>query len=460
MDVDMETTVTGWFELPPLRLQKLDTALTEPRFMVTLVGQGKRFMIAPKLADVLGQLQQKKSPEEAAQNLSLLWDQEVSPDVLRQIIEQQVLPKGMAYPAGQVPAVKKITRAELLRQKREPLYERVISGTFRWRLMPPRVVGKIASPLTIFYSLFSVVLATLLIVATRWTLYSTVDRHFVRQLLLELKPTEYLLSLALLIIVILIHEFGHASAQVRFRLPPGAIGFQFYHYIPAFFANVDASWRLKPHQRMVVDIGGIYFQGIAGSLLFLVYLQTQSLPVLSAVLASDVLTIVALNPFLRFDGYWLVADALAVPNLNSLSKKLWGQIISRVRGRKAQSSPVAPLGRRRKVLVLLYGLLRNAFWLLLITFLIWKMPRFFHSAWKNVPVLSMLELEGLRTGNIPLIAASLIRFTLFALMALTLGTLPAKVILKFVKWLWSKAGKAATPRQTGSTGFALRARDM
>lgn len=445
MAVDLENNMTGWFELPPLQLQRLETALTEPRFMVTLPGQGKRFMIAPKLADVLVQLQQKKSPEEAAQNLSQLWQQQVSPEVLRQIIEQQVLPRGLAYRAAQLPSIK-LANAELKRKNRKPLHERLVTGIFRWRLMTPGLVGKISSPLTIFYSLFSVVLATILIVATRWLLYSTVDRHFVRQLLLEFTPGEYLLSLGLLIVVILIHEFGHASAQVRFGVPAGGIGFQLYHYIPAFFANVDASWRLKPSQRMVVDMGGIYFQSIAASVLFLIYLQTNSLPVLSAVLASDVLSIIALNPFLRFDGYWLVADALAVPNLNALSRKLWTQLVSRLRDREIQASQAIPLSRTRTRLVLLYGLLRSSFWLLLVIFLVLKTPALILSIWNMLSRLSLLEFEGLRTGNIPLIAASLIRFALFTLMALALGTLFGSLILNFVKWLWNSTGKASSPQ--------------
>ena len=249
----------------------------------------------------------------------------------------------MAYPAGQVSPV----NGELRRRSQKPWYERMATGVFRWRLMPARFVGKICSPLTIFYSPFSVVLAMLLIVATRWSLYSNVNPHFVRQLLLDYTPTEYLVSLGLLIGVILIHEFGHASAQILFGLPAGGIGFQLYHYMPAFFANVSASWRLKPSQRMVIDIGGIYFQSIAASMLFLIYLQTQSLPVLSVILASDVLSIVALNPFLRFDGYWLVADALAVPNLHALSRKLWAQVVLRLRGRQIQASQAAPLSRMR-----------------------------------------------------------------------------------------------------------------
>lgn len=447
MATDFENAVDGWFELPPLQLQRFETALTEPRFMVTLVGQGKRFMISAKLADVILQLQQKNSPEEAAQSLSLHWQQEVSPDALRQIIEQQVLPRGMAYRAGQLPRVK-FSNADLKRRNRKPLYERLVAGIFRWRLMSPALVGKIASPLTIFYSFFSVILATLLVLATRWLLYSNVDTHFVRQVLIEFTPNEYLLSFVLLIIVVLIHEFGHASAQVRFGLPAGAIGFQLYHYIPAFFANVDASWRLKPSQRMVVDIGGIYFQSVASSVLFLIYLQTNSLPVLSAVLASDVLSVIALNPFLRFDGYWLVADALAVPNLHSLSRKLWAEVGRRLRSREIQVSH--PLSRTRTNLVLAYGLLRNCFWLLLIAFLIYKAPAIIVGTGKILSHLLLLEFEGLRTGNIPLIAASLIRLGLFTLMALALGTLFGGLILNFVRWFWCTAGKAwpGRPRPT------------
>jgi putative peptide zinc metalloprotease protein len=368
---------------------------------------------------------------------------------LRHIIEQQALSRGMVYRAGQLPPVS-ISAAELRRRHQKPWYERLVSGTFRWRLMSRDLVSKVCSPLTIFYNTFSVVLAILLIVATRWLLYANVERHFVSQVLLEFTPSEYLLSFGLLIIVVLIHEFGHASAQLKFGLPAGAIGFQLYHYMPAFFANVDASWRLKPRQRMVVDMGGIYFQSVAGSVLFLVYLKTQSLPVLSAVLASDILSVIALNPFLRFDGYWLVADAFAVPNLHGLSKKLWAQVRSRLRRREIQPSNVAPLSRMRTILVLSYGLLRNCFWLLFFTFLIWKTPAIAVSIRNVLSQLFLLELEGLRTGNIPLIVASLIRLGLFTLLVVALSTLLAVLVLNCVKWCCSMAGKARPPR-TSST---------
>jgi putative peptide zinc metalloprotease protein len=428
------------FELVPLQLQRLEMALTEPRYMVTLLGQGKRFMIAPKLADVILELQQKKSPEEAAQSLSLLWQQQVPPEALRQIIEQQLLKQGVVYPAGEAPPVV-FSSARPKTRNQQPLLDRLLGGQFRWRLIPRNVVSKLCSPLTVLYEPLSVLLAALLVIATRWALYSRVDRHFVRQLMIEFTPNEYLLSLLLLFIVVLIHEFGHAAAQIRFGLPAGAIGFQLYHYIPAFFANVDASWRLKPRQRMVVDIGGIYFQGIAGSLIFLIYLQTHFVPALTTVVASDILCLVALNPFLRFDGYWLVADALAVPNLHSLSKKLWAQYRRRLLGRTLTPADTPLLSRSRALAVAAYGLLRNCFWFFLIAFLLWSARRVLASVWATISQLSLQELEGLRTGNLSLIMASVFRLVLFTLLVLAMSTMLAGLLVNFWKLCWSGLAK-------------------
>src|ERR1700755_1598792 len=91
------------FELPPLRLERLQSALSETRYMGTLVGQGKRLMGAPKPAAIIVQLKRGSSLDAAARELSLKWGQEVDAGLLRLIIEQQMLPRGIAYQAGQAP---------------------------------------------------------------------------------------------------------------------------------------------------------------------------------------------------------------------------------------------------------------------------------------------------------------------------------------------------------------------
>ncbi len=441
-----ENPSTIRFELPPLRLERLQSALAETRYMVSLVGQGKRLMVAPKLADIITQLQRGKSLDEAARELSLLWEQEVEPEVLQRIIEQQMVTRGIAYPAGQAPASPAAAAAQLRSERPRPLSDRLLAGQFRWRLLPPRLVGKICAPLTYCYERYSVLLAVLMIVATRWLLYTSFDRRFIRQVMTEFTPNEYLLSLLLLVAVVLVHELGHASAQLQYGLPAGGIGFQLYHYIPAFFANVDASWKLRPFHRVVVDAGGVYFQAVAGSVLFLLYLKTGSLPVLTAVVASDILIIIALNPFLRFDGYWLVADALAVPNLNALSAKLLSQYWQRLWGKPAGAGLPQLKGVRGHI-IFAYGLLRRCFWCLLAALLLLKAHHVLAGVRGTLGGLWALELEGLRTWDASLIAASLIRLTLFSLVVLALATVIARVA-----WEGLKLGRGYLRRALQSRG--------
>src|SRR5919107_406381 len=178
------------FALPPLRLERIETSLKEARYMVTLVGRNKRFMIAPMLADVVTQLQQGKGLDEAARELSRQWEKEVSPDVLAAVIEQQMLPRGMAYRAGEA-IPDRPNASAVAGSNKKPLRRRLVEGQFYWRLIKKDKVAKLCSPLTVFYEPLSVVMAFLLVAATRWLMYSTTDRHFMRQLMLDFSPSEY-----------------------------------------------------------------------------------------------------------------------------------------------------------------------------------------------------------------------------------------------------------------------------
>jgi putative peptide zinc metalloprotease protein len=433
------------FALPPLRLERIETSLKEARYMVTLVGRNKRFMIAPMLADVVTQLQQGKGLDEAARELSRQWEKEVSPDVLAAVIEQQMLPRGMAYRAGEA-IPDRPNASAVAGSNKKPLRRRLVEGQFYWRLIKKDKVAKLCSPLTVFYEPLSVVMAFLLVAATRWLMYSTTDRHFMRQLMLDFSPSEYLVSLALLLAVVLFHEFGHAAAQLRYGLTAGGVGFQLYHYLPAFFANVSASWRLKPRQRMVVDAGGIYFQSIAGSALYLLYLWTHYLPLLTTVMVADILSLVTLNPFLRFDGYWLAADALAVPNLNQQSLRMLAYYWRRLTGRGAGPSPL-PIGRARGLAVAGYAVARHAFWLFLLAAILLRAERVAAGASATFAQFFSLALKGWRTGDALLITASAIRALFFSLLCLAVLTLAVS--------FWQRAYGAAralfkrAPRRRG-----------
>jgi putative peptide zinc metalloprotease protein len=418
------------FSLPPMTIDRMEVALDEPRYMVTLIGQSKRMIISPKLADLIRELKQDKSLDEIAHHLSQSWGKPIGSADLRFIVEQQMVPRGLAYPRGEAPADAR-TASQRAQRPKAPMPLRLVQGRFRWRLLNPRMVRRLCAPLAVFYEPLSITLALLLIVASRYLLYKDFDSHFFNQVVGRSTPTEYLITLGLLIGVVLFHEFGHAAAQIRFGLRTGPIGFQLYHYIPAFFADVSNSWKLKARQRIAVDIGGIYFQSMMASLFYLIYLKTDFVPLLAAVIASDTLCVISINPFLRFDGYWLLTDALAVPNLRERSERQLAALLRRLSGRPPKHD-LAAVSRTRSALMVVYTIVRNAFWLFLSILIIRRASHIYVSALALMKNFFALINRGIEFGDLALLISSVIRMTLFVLLLLTMISLIFSVALKVI----------------------------
>jgi putative peptide zinc metalloprotease protein len=123
------------------------------------------------------------------------------------------------------------------------------------------------------------------------------------------------------IIVLLFHELGHATPAYQFGTPPKSIGFGMYLIFPVFYADVTATWALDKKQRMIVNIGGIYVQLLINSLLLILlpYLPQAGLvtAIFLALINLNFLTLfININPFFKFDGYWLYSDYFGLPNLH------------------------------------------------------------------------------------------------------------------------------------------------
>ena len=135
------------------------------------------------------------------------------------------------------------------------------------------------------------------------------------------------------------HEFGHSSACLRFGGRPGRIGVTIYLVLPALFSDVGAAWHLKRWQRVIVDLGGTYFHAVTGAFFVLLGLWTGWTPFFFATMLIIVTLIFNLNPIFKFDGYWILADALGVANLSKQPGRVILSAIARLRGREAQPLP-------------------------------------------------------------------------------------------------------------------------
>jgi putative peptide zinc metalloprotease protein len=153
---------------------------------------------------------------------------------------------------------------------------------------------------------------------------------------------------------LVLHEFGHAAACDRFGAKSGEIGFGFYILTPVLFANMTDAWRLKRHERVIVDLGGIYVQFLLCSFLQILFFITGSKFILFTSFAIAISFLININPFLRFDGYWALSDFLNIANLKEKSTRAIELFFGKIVGKNKNPLDKSVLN----VFLISYGLIR------------------------------------------------------------------------------------------------------
>lgn len=138
----------------------------------------------------------------------------------------------------------------------------------------------------------------------------------------QVLATENLLLMALVYPVLkLIHEFGHALAVKRWGGEVHELGLMFLVFIPVPYVDASHSAAFESkYRRIVVAAAGIMVELAIAALAMWVYLHAE--PGVVRALAFNVLLIATVstllfngNPLLRFDAYYVLSDAVEIPNL-------------------------------------------------------------------------------------------------------------------------------------------------
>ncbi len=159
-----------------------------------------------------------------------------------------------------------------------------------------------------------------------------------------------------------IHEMGHASALVSHGCTQTEIGFGIYIYYPVLYTDVSEAWKLSRHRRALIDVGGVYFQSVFQLLLLSLFLINNSPILIYFFLFNDLIMFRTMNPFLRMDGYWLVADLFGIYNLREQSTKLIKHYVLKLFGSgPAGPTPFQILQPRTRVALAVYSLLSVTF---------------------------------------------------------------------------------------------------
>lgn len=134
--------------------------------------------------------------------------------------------------------------------------------------------------------------------------------------------SHYSLAPVLFVGAMLAHELGHIAACRAKRVSHGAIGFGIYFFYPVMYADITDVWQLPRSERLIANLSGIYGELLYVAILiglYGVFRDGTYLLVASTVATSSAYQ---LNPFVRRDGYWVLSDALCIPNLVTKSKSV------------------------------------------------------------------------------------------------------------------------------------------
>ena len=158
------------------------------------------------------------------------------------------------------------------------------------------------------------------------------------------------------------HELGHASACKRFGIKHGGIGFGLYLNFPVLYTDVTEVWKLDRSRRCVVNIAGVYFQLMCIIPIIVCFMLTDSDVLRYMIIIMNFGFVMTLNPFFKFDGYWMASDILGVPNLRQRSKEIIRYYINKLRRRSIGEMPyMQQMKKKAKWGFAVYAIVVNLF---------------------------------------------------------------------------------------------------
>jgi putative peptide zinc metalloprotease protein len=156
-----------------------------------------------------------------------------------------------------------------------------------------------------------------------------------------------------LAVVKVIHEFGHGLTAKHFGGEVHEMGILFLVLTPALYCDVTDSWLLPSKwKRIWISAAGIYVELFLASIATFIWWNTEqgllnSLSMATMFICSINTVVFNANPLLRYDGYYVMADWLEIPNLRIKSTQFFAYLIQeKVLGLEIPVQSYMPRSRR------------------------------------------------------------------------------------------------------------------
>lgn len=166
-----------------------------------------------------------------------------------------------------------------------------------------------------------------------------------------------------------LHELAHGLTTKKWGGQVYEVGLMFLIFMPVPYVDASASARFpSKYQRMLVAASGVMTELWCAAIALFIWLASDHVLVRDICLNIMIMGAVSSllfngNPLLRFDGYYVLSDALEIPNLGTRAslylKSLWQKAVL---GLEPAALPLAP---GEKKWLLLYGVLSGVYRLVL-----------------------------------------------------------------------------------------------
>ncbi len=182
------------------------------------------------------------------------------------------------------------------------------------------------------------------------------------------------------------HEMGHGLACKYHGGYVREAGVAFLLFAPIPYVDVTSSWRLRSKwERIHVAAAGVYVEGVIGSLAVVVWSQSTNV-LLSQfcvnliVMATATTVLFNANPLMRFDGYYILADWLEIPNLYSRGQQFTSMLFRRLMLGEQVANNAIPSTLNAARIINLYGVVSWVWRIMVCLSLVCAASLLFHGA--------------------------------------------------------------------------------
>jgi putative peptide zinc metalloprotease protein len=412
VDARLPTRAPGVELLGPLR----DSGYTEARWVVRRP-DGQMIQVTSLLYSLLEAVDGRRDLAELAGELTRACGKAVEPEDIELLLTEKLAPLGLLCAADGAPP---------------PARKPVPLLALRWKFVvtDPASTGRLTAPFTALFRRSIVVPVLVAFVATTWwVLFRRGLASGLRQAFDS--PGLLLAAFALVLVSAGWHEFGHAAACRAAGARPGAMGAGLYMVWPAFYTDVDDSRRLSRGGRLVVDLGGLYFNAVAAVAVMAVWLVVRADALLLVVAGQHLLMVRQLAPVIRADGYHILSDLVGVPDLFQHIKPTLAGMLPNNWGKPQPLRPMSRWVVRAWVLLVVPLLL----WLFVLGVLL--LPRLVATAWAGVDEHGGAVLSRSGDGDLVGALAAVLKTASLVLPVAATTYMLTRVVRRTARRVWS-----------------------